>query len=213
MNGYEKWDKKHVVHPKTHAYAFRKRLLEFVVQKGFRSIIEIGPGALVEYKIIKQRFPEVKYIIADVSDNILSKTSKQHPDIRRIRCAIEELESKVDSKEFDIVYASHVFEHTKNPQKAIKNAINSAKHFQFVFFKWRFEGDLKPSYRRKKAYWSSMFNIYMIEKEIKRYGNIERSFICNNKTGEQTDFNKYRRGKTGQHRTGNYLIYQGSSKS
>ena len=39
-------------------------------------------------------------------------------------------------------------------------------------FKWGHTGKLKSNFRKHKKYWSSVYNIYALFKEIEKYGDI-----------------------------------------
>ena len=133
MKNYQKWNNRSVS-PVTHSYAYRQIFVDFVSGKNFRNILEIGPGDLIEYKQIKRITPDIKYTIVDVSDTVLNRVIRKHPNIVRIASPVEDIGSKVKYQEFDCVYVSSVFEHTNDVRTAIRNVISSAKYFQFVFF-------------------------------------------------------------------------------
>ena len=186
-------------------YPHRKMFVDYVV-KNFDSVIEIGPGEMLEYADVKELKPTINYTIVDVSSLFLENCVKKYSEVKVIQSPIEELEL---NDQFDIVYASSVLEHMKNIKKALNNMIKLANNFYFVMFKWNYEGDLKSTYIKRKKYWSSSFNIWMLLDHIKSIANIEECCLVKTDTGEKIDFEKYSVGLSGPHRTADYLVIQG----
>jgi len=211
MKNYEKWEKytlgKIRFIEKTKNYIHRQDFVNFVVTNDISSVIEIGPGEMIEYQRIKRKLPNIEYSIVEVSDLFIRNCNDRFPEVSVIRSPIEEV---CEVKKRDIVYISSVLEHSRDVSLFIKKAMELGNLFYFVMFKWTYDGDLKSTYNKKKKYWSSLFNIYQLLSEIQKYGDIVETKIA--KGDKFIDFHKYSKGRTGQHRTGDYLIIRGTIK-
>lgn len=177
-----------------------------------KSILEIGPGEMVEYERIVKRKPDIKYSIVDVCSMFINNCKQRYPKVNTYQMPLEQLEG-FEKQQFDCIYQASVFEHSPDVIKAIKNCIYVAKEFHFVFFKWKWSGGLQSRYYQKKNLYSSDFNIWKIIDEIKKYGIIECSSVCMNKTGELIPLLEFSKNKgKGKHRSGDYLMIHGKQK-
>lgn len=175
------------------------------------SVLEAGPGEMIEYSLIKTGKPNIQYAIVDVSGMFIENCNNKYPEVSAYRMPLERLDI-FEKGQFDCVYQCSVFEHSPDVKKAIKNFMHAGKEFHFVFFKWNYEGDLTPHYVKKKKICSSCFNIWQIMDEIEKYGDIEYANVCMNNTGEIVPFDKFSKGLSGTHRSGNYLMVHGKQK-
>lgn len=203
---YEKWSKYKLGEiewiNKRRNHAHRSLFIESAMSMS--SIVEIGPGELIEYAELRKLNPLLRYSIVDVSDLFISNCKKNFPEVNIIKSSIEELESY--SYRHDLVYAASVLEHSRDVRSAIKNSINLADRFHFVMFKWSYDGNLESTYRKKKKYWSTSFNIHQILEAISKTGVIE-SLNLISPDGITEDFTNI--PHVGDHRDGKYLIIRG----
>ncbi len=212
---YDKWNKyklgeiafveKNKKHP--HRSMFVKSVID-----NYDSVIEIGPGEMLEYQQISAH-KDVDYAVVDVADLFLNNCEKKFPKVSRIKCAIEDVNWRKAGKIYDVVYVASVIEHTRDVRLALQNMMGLAKNFHFVMFKWSYDGNLTSSYKENKQYWSSLFNIRMLMKEINKHGLIEGAVVVSKSTGKVTDFAKYSKNKSGEHRTGDYLVLKGKTNA
>jgi len=207
MNKYSKWNyhkigqTSFVNHNRNHPH--RNLFVDWVINNA-SSVIEIGPGELIEYQDIRKQ-KDIEYTIVDVSDVYVDYCSKHFPEIKIIQSSIEDLKTRL---RFDVVYAASLLEHMRDIKLALRNMIKLADRFHFVMFKWSYEGNLQSYYKKKKKYWSTKFNIWKLLDEISKLGNIESTqLVCRN--GNIRDFEEYSQGKVGEHRTGDYLVIRG----
>ena len=211
MKGYEKWSDykigqiKFVNRNRDHPH--RQVFIDFVTEN-CDSVLEIGPGELIEYQVIKKQKPPIQYAAVDVSDLFVSHCKQNFPEITVIQNTMEDFET---DQEFDVVYGSSVLEHSYDVVKCVNNIVSKAKKFHFVLFEWHYEGDLTAKYHPPKKYWTSEFNIWMLLDVIREVGDIDQiNLVCRN--GDIIDFQEYSKDKTGMHRNGDYLIIHGRRK-
>ena len=214
---YEKWNKytigkvPFINHNYDHPH--RQAFVDYVLNNDINSVIEIGPGELLEYQSINQ-VKHINYAVVDISDVFLHNCQQSCPEITTIKTSMEEL--TLDPMiHYDVLYAASVLEHTKNIKVALENIMKVARSFYFVMFKWRYDGnsDLVSNYNKKKKYWTTLFNIWALLEEIKKHGEIEHINMIMKQSGEVVDFEEYSQDKTSIHRTGDYLIIQGKCLS
>jgi len=190
----------------------RKFFADWVINSPqIKSILEAGPGEMVEYNLIVKERPDIKYSIIDVAKIFIKNCKKKYPSVRTYLIPLEEL-NLFKEKQFDCVFQTAVFEHSSDVIKAIKNFMYVGKTFHFVFFQWSFGGTLIPRYFPEKKLFSSKFNIRLIMREIEKYGDIEYATICMNETGELVPFDKFSERKKGYWRSGDYLMIHGKTK-
>ena len=186
----------------------RTKFIDFVEQEDFKKIVEIGGGELIEAREIVSRDPTIDYFVVDVSDIFLSVAEK----IKGLTCFKGEMTNiPLIDKQVDLIYCSSVLEHSPDIYKTIKEMSRVSKGFYFNMFKWKMKtGNLKSSYRSKKSYYSSVFNIDMLIDLIKEYGDI-RSMIVYGKDSGETDFAEYRKlnPEIDGNRNQKYLAIQG----
>lgn len=173
-----------------------------------QSVLEAGPGEMVEYQLISEKKPDINYSIVDVSSMFIENCKEKYPNVATYQMPLEKLDI-FEKQQFDCVYQCSVFEHSPDVAKAIKNFMYPGKLFHFVFFKWSYEGDLSVLYDAKKKVCSSCFNIWKVMKEMEKHGNIEHASVCMKETGEMVPFDEFSKGKKGNHRSGDYLILRG----
>jgi hypothetical protein len=178
-----------------------------------KSILEVGPGEMLEYQSIRSKRPDIKYAISDVSMIFIENCKQKYPAVDTYRVSLEELDTI--NKEFDCIYICQVLEHSVNIRKAIKNAVNIAKEFHFVFFKWRWRGGgLESKYYESKNLCSTEFNIWKIIDEIKKHGNIEYSNVISRKGNTHTlkEYQDLKGTKRSRQRDRNWLAIHGIRK-
>ena len=192
----------------------RAFFIDWVVKSPhIKSILEVGPGEMIEYERIAKKRPDIKYSIADVSLMFINNCKQKYHTVDTYQIPLERLE-EFEKQQFDCIYQASVFEHAADITKAIKNCIYVAKEFHFVFFKWSWTGGLKAKFYPTKNLYSSNFNIWKVIDEIKKYGVIEYTNVCMNKTGKLIKLSDFSRGKgKGNHRSGNYLMIHGRQKN
>ena len=215
--GYEKWSNytigeipwvnKNATHP------HREVFIQDVI-KNHDSVIEVGPGELLECQRIAQR-KKVDYGVIDVSELFLENCNKNFPDVKTYCSPVEDIsQKKVGGYKRDIVYAASVIEHLKDVDQAIKNMLSIARHFHFVMFKWNYKGkQLVPHYHPQREYWTSVFNIKLVLDVIRQYGHIEYTQLIKKKTGKRINFSDYHPLSSKRtHRTGDYMMIHGTCK-
>jgi hypothetical protein len=178
-----------------------------------KSILEVGPGEMLEYQQILKLRPDIEYSIADVSKIFLNNCKKKYPKVNTYRISLEDLNT-ID-KEFDCIYLCQVLEHSVDVRKAIRNTISLAKEFHFVFFKWRWRGGgLECEYYESKNLCSTQFNVWDIIKEIQKYGKIEYSNVISRKGNIHTlkEYQQLRGKKRSKQRDRNWLAIHGRRK-
>lgn len=213
MKNYEKWNQYKVGKiewiNKRRQHPHRQWFVDYIIDNA-SSVLEIGPGELIEYQKIKEQ-KKIEYAIVDVSDLFLKNCSSKFPEVKTFQLPMEDLSLEKIGKLYDIVYVASVLEHSRNIKLALRSLMSVAKRFHFVMFKWSYGGSLESVYIKKKKYWSTSFSIYELMKEINQVGQIDRCFVMK-KNGEIVSFENYSRGRTGECRTGDYLIISGVCK-
>ena len=194
------------------AHPCRKAFADWVENSnGIKSILEAGPGEMIEYSLLKKKGLDIDYSIVDVSGLFIDNCKEKYPEVKTYRMPLEKING-IKKKQFDCVYQCSVFEHSSDIKSAIKNFMNLGKNFHFTFFKWSYSGGLKENYNKAKDVYSSYFNIYKIFEEICKYGEIESKQVCMNKTKELVDFDEFSKGKSGKWRSGDYLMVKGKTQ-
>lgn len=176
-----------------------------------KSVLEAGPGEMVEYNLIMAEKPDIDYSIIDVSSMFIENCQIKYPEVSTYQIPLERLDV-FEKQQFDCVCQTSVFEHSPDVAKAIKNFMHVGKNFHFVFFKWSYDGDFSISYNKKKKVCSSVFNINMMIDEIEKYGEIEYASVIMNETGKVIPFDEFSKGKSGKWRSGDYLMIHGKQK-
>ena len=212
MKDYEKWSKyelgkitwinNRVSHP------HRKYFVNYVINNA-SSVIEVGPGEMIEYQMISSE-KDIDYAIVDVSELFIGNCTKNFSNVRIYKMPMEELSPDKVDQIYDVIYVASVLEHSKDVRLAVKSLMSVAKRFHFVMFKWSYDGNLKPTYHKKKKYWSSSFDIHKLLKEIVQWGKIDLCAVAL-EDGGIVDFKEYSKGRTGECRTGDYLMIGGTT--
>ncbi len=215
MHGYRKWNYKvgsahfinvHRNHPHIDV------AVDVMMQPHIKSVIEIGPGEMLEYQRVKCQ-KELDYTIIDVSDTFIEHCKEKFPEVKRIQSSIETAKIK---KRADLVFVSSVLEHVDDISKVMPRIISMADRFHFVMFKWVYDrGGLESKFVTTKLgekFYSTTFNIHMLLKLIREHGDIEYTKVAVNDTREILDFEEYRKGLSGEDRCGNRLLINGRRK-
>jgi len=165
---------------------FHQVYINFVkANPDIKSILEIGPGRLGEYPIIKQIRPII-YDVVEISKPFIQYCHEHYPEITIIESLIEQYiytdYSHHSFQEYDLVRLSDVIEHTSPVQAAIKNIITCAKKFHITMFKWVSTGNgLQSANIRKDSdgvkYYSTRYSLIDIINEINLYGQIESAIV------------------------------------
>ena len=222
-------------------HAHRSVFIDHVLSDSIASVIEVGPGEMVEYSKIREQ-KNLSYHIVDVSSSFIDDAQRRFPEIRATKIPMEEMnEVHFDIDPFDIAYVASVLEHSYDIKKAIKNILSISKKFHFVFFRWTFLDDLTPFFKIKKTkdkkkskkYYSSYFNIFMILDYIRELGTIHYADVISTSGEMRMSFTEYyekqkredfkyinpkdflNKGKDNNHlyhRNGNYLMVHGASR-
>ena len=208
-NKYEKGKVPWINSRKTHPS--RRHFINYV-EENFPSgkILEIGGGELIEAKEITRSFPDVQYSVADIS-NFFLDACKGFDSITGYEADMTNLPFK--DKEFDLVFASSVLEHSPDIVETISELSRVSNSFYFTMFKWKMiTGNLLAEYRIKKRYFSTMFNIDDLFELIETHGIIHNSVMCFEDGSSEIKFDIYRKKDQNQkdiHRTGDRLIIIG----
>lgn len=211
MKNYEKWDKYEIGKipwinsRKEHPH--RRYFVNYVVNN-LSSVIEVGPGEMIEYRTISAK-KSIDYAIVDVSELFIDNCLKNFPNVRIYKMPMEDISPDKMDKVYDVIYVASVLEHSRDITLAIKSLMSVSKRFHFVMFKWSYDGGLKSLYNKKKKYWSSSFNIYKLMKEINKWGDIKLCKVAM-KDGNIVNFEKFSKGRRGECRTGDYLMLGGT---
>jgi len=211
IRGYEKWDNYKIGSIKwinsRRGHPHRKLFVD--QSKHAASILEIGPGEMIEYQQIKLENPDVKYAIVDVSDLFIEHCQFTFPEVDAFKMQMEDI-SEESVGRYEVVYVASVLEHSKDVKAAIQRLISVSDNFHFVLFKWRYDGGLTSDYNKKKKYWSTSFNIHMLLDEISKWGHVSSCDVVSQE-GNVIDFLEFSKGKSGECRTGDYLVIRGGS--
>lgn len=84
-----------------------------------KSILEVGIG-LGYFTQVIQSVNKQSYLGVDIASNLVHSAQKKYPDLNFLNADLLELNKKLDTKKFDIVYCSEVLEHTPNPQLSLE---------------------------------------------------------------------------------------------
>lgn len=205
---YKKWNKYTLDNiswvEKNRYHPHRKIFEDFVVQH-CDSVIEIGPGVMIEYDNIFNRKPDIDYTVVDVSDLFISNCRQKYPNVKIIQSPVEHL---TVTQKYDVIYAASVIEHVSDLPRSIKAMLLTSKQFHFVMFKWKYNGELKYTFNKKKKYWSSVFNIKRVLEEIQKHAVIEYTQLVSQNDGIMADLD-LDLDSNEIHRNNDYLIIHG----
>jgi 2-polyprenyl-3-methyl-5-hydroxy-6-metoxy-1,4-benzoquinol methylase len=103
-----------------------KKVIKFVNPQESDRIIELGCGA---GNIIEKIKSAKELVGIDISDFLLNlaRSRKYQWPVKFIKGNIEQLPEQVVNSKFDKIYCSEVLEHTKNPEKVLKEIKKIAK--------------------------------------------------------------------------------------
>lgn len=106
----------------------RQYIYDLVKDRGFKTILEAGPGLFADAKKLKRI---ADYEAIDQTEQVVSLGKKKR--IRTVKASIEEMPYKDGA--FQIVYARHVVEHLPDFRDALREMIRVAeKCVVLVFF-------------------------------------------------------------------------------
>jgi len=100
------------------------KVIQLLPQNG--TLIEIGCGVGITLAMIKKQRPDVKIIAADIDAKCLAITGERVPDAQQVTIVADRPFSEIGSG-YDIIIASHVLEHLKNPYDSIKQFMEMLK--------------------------------------------------------------------------------------
>ncbi len=97
-----------------------ERAIRLLPQNG--SVLEIGCGVGITLAIIRKHRPDVKIVAADIDTECLKISSERVPDLQQVK--IHESNSFTEiGRGYDMIIASHVVEHLKNPYESMQQFI------------------------------------------------------------------------------------------
>jgi len=171
----------------------KEMFVNFILDNNIKSVLEVGPGELIEYQKLIAKRP-IDYTIVDVSDVFLDNAKEKFPKILCIKSSMDELNYL--AKTFELTYCDSVLEHSPNIHLTLRGMIKASKYFYFTMFKWKYSGDNGRIWRRKTTtgnpYWSTIYNIYSIIKTIELYGKIKIIQVYHAESQSLMSFDKYK---------------------
>jgi len=195
----EKWDhypEKNIPFIEANREAlFHQLYINFIAMNpDIKSVIEVGPGQLVEYPTIKKIRPHIKYDVVEISSSFIYYCRKHYPVIGIIEKKIEDY--SLHMFDYDLVRVCDVIEHTSPVQGAIRNIITCARNFHITMFKWMTGGpELHLSDIRKDSrghtYFSTKFPLKQVMKEIEKWGVIKTATFIEEETNTLVEFDKF----------------------
>lgn len=116
------------------------------------SILEAGCGEGHVIAHVKNRYKNSEKAITsdgfDVSESVIAQAKKDYPDINFTTGSIYE----INRGKYDLVIASEVLEHLEEPEKALKQVIDTSNRYIFVSVPnepiWRILNIVRGSYLR-----------------------------------------------------------------
>jgi len=173
------------------------------------SILEIGGGALIEAKLVRGIYPDMRYAIMDVSKGFLDYCRECNFECHEG----DMVDMPFSYKEFDMTYMSSVIEHSPDVHQTLSEMARVSKGYRINMFKWNMRtGGLKSNFKEKKQCFSTAFNIDNLLNLLGYYGHWPSADVCIKDTGEIVSFGKYRMSLPDDldyHRNGNYLSLSG----
>ena len=172
---------------------YHKMYIEYIRKhENIKSILEIGPGQLIEYPEIR-KIRTIKYNVLETSKSFIDYIAKMYPDVNIIKGVIERFVNEPVIL-YDLVRVCDVVEHTYPVVTAIKNITTCARRFHITLFKWSVGGSLRSIIRQDRQgirYFSSNFDIIKLINEIKRHAIIDSAHVLIKETSEVMEFNDY----------------------
>lgn len=176
MNFYDKWNRLEIGNInfvnglKDHPHRFE--FVNYVIENSISSILEIGPGELIEYEILSKK-KNVDYSILDVSDVFLNNCMEKFPEVNAFKGSMCNASTIFNKKQFDLVYLSSVLEHSEDLEKTVENLAFIAKNFYIVLFRWNTSNNkIESVYHKSKGCYSSNFSLKHIINLFNNYGII-----------------------------------------
>jgi len=185
-NHYEIGNIKFINNHKNHP-AKMDFILHVIKKVKIKSIVEIGGGELIEAEGCRVICPN--YTVIDISDTFL----KYAKDLRFkcIKCDMIELDAVIKDKQFDLLYAAGVLEHSPDIVKTIKGMSVISERFFLSLFKWRVNGgSLNSHYDDERKYFTTAFNIFDLIRLIKDSADIDEIYLLT-KEGTYLNYNQY----------------------
>jgi 2-polyprenyl-3-methyl-5-hydroxy-6-metoxy-1,4-benzoquinol methylase len=90
------------------------------------NLIEIGCGVGITLELIKKHRPDVHIVAADIDSNCLQITGERVPDAKQVTITEDRPFTELGNG-YDLIIASHVVEHLKNPYESIKQFMEMLK--------------------------------------------------------------------------------------
>jgi len=101
-----------------------EKAIKLLPQNG--TVIEIGCGVGITLEIIQKHRPDVHIVATDIDANCLNITASRVPNAKQVTI-IEDRPFTDLGSGFDMVIASHVVEHLKNPYDSVKQFMEMLK--------------------------------------------------------------------------------------
>jgi len=166
----------------------RKEYINFVKNLNVKSILEIGPGEGQDAEKVLQ-WKKIKYCAVDVSEVFLKHCSK----IEGLSTTVASMDDlPFGKKEFTLVYARHVLEHSSNIRITLNEMRRVSNRYFIVMFKWRWKsGGIKSKYRPTKGkIYSTAFKLSNLLEQIKNRSKSMETMIMQ-KTGKTYGIKEY----------------------
>lgn len=104
--------------------ASRQAIFDYVAERGFTSVLEIGPGLYTDHRLHWGQQPSIRYEVVDVTPQIVAAGRER--GIVAHHGAIEDLPFADGA--FDFVYCRHVWEHCPHYLMPLTEMLRVAKH-------------------------------------------------------------------------------------
>lgn len=115
----------------------RQAVFAFVDAAKFGSVLEIGPGLLIDHRLHWRFRPFLRYEVVDVTPQVVE--AAQAEGITAHHGAIEAL--PLADKSFDFVYCRHVWEHCPDYKKPLQEMLRVARRgAAVVLFRYKESG-------------------------------------------------------------------------
>ncbi len=101
-----------------------EKAIKLLPQNG--RLIEIGCGVGITLALIKKHRPDVHIVAADIDTTCLEITSGRVPDAEKVTIIADRSFTELGN-DYDLIIASHVVEHLKNPYDSMKQFMEMLK--------------------------------------------------------------------------------------
>jgi ubiquinone/menaquinone biosynthesis C-methylase UbiE len=101
----------------------RHAVFGFVDAQDAASVLEVGPGLLIDYRMHWQHRPNLQYEVLDVTPHVLVLAAEH--GITRHRGGVEAI--PLPDRAFDVVYTRHVLEHCPHYDTPIREMVRVAR--------------------------------------------------------------------------------------